>query len=112
MPLERKRLQAFIVVGDPEQYIQSFDSTIKNFTNIPILKASNTGAYELRVNDSNYRSTESITTFLNHFNGRVFSTNTFNQSCKTENAGESVKFIDKQEHVSDMISLFLMNVKN
>ena len=115
--IRKEKVTNIYCVGDPEQYIQSFDSTIKTFTNIPILKTSGASTYELRINDSNYRSTESITTFLNHFNGRIFSTSTFNQSCKTENAGESVKFIDKPENVSDMIPLFFnecqkLNIEN
>ena len=115
--IRKEKVTNIYCVGDPEQYIQSFDSMIKDFTNIPILKSSNKSTYELRINDSNYRSTESITTFLNQFNGRVFNTGTFNQSCKTKNAGESVKFIDRQENVSDMISLFFnecqkLNIEN
>lgn len=104
--IRKERVTSIYCVGDPEQYIQSYDSTIKNFTKIPILKISNVNTYELRINDSNYRSTESITSFLNHFNGRMFGANTFRQSCKTENIGEAVKFIDKPENVSDMIPLF------
>lgn len=104
--IRKEKVTEIYCVGDPEQYIQSFNSSIRTFKNIPILKTSNTQSYELRINGSNFRSTETITNFLNYFNGRVFGTDTFNQSCKTGNVGEPVKFIYKSENVSDMIPLF------
>lgn len=93
-------------VGDPEQYIQSFSSTIKNFNNIPIIKTSRKNSFELKINNSNHRSTESITIFLNNFNGRNFGTDTFSQNCINKNESQSVKFINKFENVSNMIPLF------
>lgn len=104
--IRKEKLTQIYCVGDPEQYIQSFASTIKNFTQIPILKASNTNSYELEINYSNFRSSESITTFLNNFNGRSFGSNTFSQNCINENESEPVKFIDKFENVSNMIPIF------
>lgn len=104
--IRKEKATEIYCVGDPEQYIQSFDSSIKNFTNIPILKTSKNNSYELRINNSNFRSTESITKFINNFNGRVFGTDIFNQICENKNIGESVKFIEKFENVSKMIPLF------
>lgn len=102
---KEKRTQIYCV-GDPEQYIQSFSSTIKIFNNIPILKTAFLNSYELLINNSNHRSTASITAFLNNFNGRSFGSDTFHQNCINKNECEPVKFIDKFENVSNMIPLF------
>ena len=103
----RKEKQTQIYcVGDPEQYIQSFSSTIKDFTKIPILKTTSLSSYETRINQSNHRSSKPITNFLNKFNGRVFGSNTFSQNCINDIESEPVKFIDKFENISNMIPLF------
>lgn len=72
-------------VGDPEQYIQSFDSTIKIFTNIPILRAAVSTGYEVQLNQHNYRCCERIVNFLNLFNGRTFGGVVFEQFAKEKN---------------------------
>lgn len=66
-------------VGDPEQYIQSFDSSIQMFANIPILKAARSNAFEVTLNKSNFRCSQSIIDFLNYFNGRMFNNIKFEQ---------------------------------
>ncbi len=104
--IRKEKTTEIYCVGDPEQYIQSFSSTIKAFNNIPILKASKSKSYELKINNSNHRSTESITTFLNKFNGRNFGLDTFSQICINESESEPVKFLDKFENISNMIPLF------
>jgi DNA helicase-2/ATP-dependent DNA helicase PcrA len=104
--IRKEKKTEIYCVGDPEQYIQSFSSKIKNFNNIPILKTSKSNSYELKINNSNHRSSESITTFLNKFNGRNFGSNIFSQNCINKNENESVKFLDKFENVSNMIPLF------
>jgi DNA helicase-2/ATP-dependent DNA helicase PcrA len=101
-------------VGDPEQYIQSFDSSIRNFKNIPILKAAASAGYNVQVNDSNYRSTKTIVQFLNQFNGRTFGTSTFEQKALSKNidpveeaeTGEAVYFIAKYGVIKPMIDDF------
>jgi DNA helicase II / ATP-dependent DNA helicase PcrA len=101
-------------VGDPEQYIQSFDSTIRNFANIPILKAATSTGYDVQINDSNYRSTKAIVKFLNNFNGRNFGVSKFQQKALSKNTdpieealtGETVYFITKYGVVRPMIDDF------
>jgi DNA helicase-2/ATP-dependent DNA helicase PcrA len=66
-------------VGDPEQYIQSFDSTIKLLKNIPILKAAVSNGYDVKLNKSNFRCSQNIITLLNNFNGRIFDEIKFEQ---------------------------------
>lgn len=66
-------------VGDPEQYIQSFDSSIQLFRNIPILKATVSNGYSVQLNNSNFRCSQKIIDFLNHFNGREFDGTNFTQ---------------------------------
>ncbi|MFC5044119.1 UvrD-helicase domain-containing protein [Aquimarina hainanensis] len=104
--IRKEKTTEIYCVGDPEQYIQSYDSSIKNFSNIPILKASCTTSYDVEINDSNFRCSEPIVSFLNHFNNREYGTNTFRQICKKETGTESVKFIDKFENVSNIIPSF------
>jgi len=101
-------------VGDPEQYIQSFDSSIRTFRNIPILKAANSASYDIEINGRNFRSTERIVAFLNNFNGRYFKSEKFAQKAfsKDENSsiplelGEEVLFITKWETVTPIIEKF------
>jgi DNA helicase-2/ATP-dependent DNA helicase PcrA len=80
-------------VGDPEQFIQSFDIKSKVFTNIPILKALGNSRYDIQFNTANYRSSERIVEFLNNFNSRIVNGKIFRQESKTGESGEAVKFI-------------------
>lgn len=100
----RKQNKTWIYcVGDPEQYIQSFDSTIRAFKNIPILKAAESKGYSVQINNCNYRSTKKIVSFLNHFNGRYFNSIKFQQVAFSKETnlpddaeqGEDVIFINK-----------------
>lgn len=98
-------------VGDPEQYIQSFDSSIRKFGNIPILKASTSSGYEVIFNSSNFRSTQSIIAFLNNFNGRTYGTKQFQQVPQSKDTspvktGEAVCFITKTGNITDMLVEF------
>lgn len=103
-------------VGDPEQYIQSFDSSIKNFKNIPILKAAANSNYHVEINSSNYRSTSMIVDFLNNFNGRYFKSTKFQQQpCAREKESNSsieeglaVVFINKSINVKPIIERFFI----
>jgi DNA helicase-2/ATP-dependent DNA helicase PcrA len=104
--IRKQKTTEIYCVGDPEQYIQSFDSSIKIFENIPILKASKTTSYDIEINDSNFRCSKPIVDFLNHFNKRVFGLENFKQICRKEESLELVKFIDKFENVSNIIPLF------
>jgi DNA helicase-2/ATP-dependent DNA helicase PcrA len=100
-------------VGDPEQYIQSFDSSIRDFKNIPVLKASESNSYNVKINNKNYRSENTIVQFLNQFNGRIFKNQKFEQiavsktSASSEvNQGEKVLFITQCETVKPIIEAF------
>lgn len=99
-------------VGDPEQYIQSFDSSIRSFQNIPILKAATSSNYDVEINDKNFRCTQKIVSFLNKFNGRQFKTGIFKQeaTCRLGNAvaevGEDIMFTAKWGNVKPMIEEF------
>lgn len=99
-------------VGDPEQYIQSFDSSIKSFKNIPILRASDSASYDIELNARNFRSTQKIVSFLNKFNGRTFKSELFQQEAvcrkgrKTAEVGEDVMFTQKWGTVTHMIEDF------
>jgi DNA helicase II / ATP-dependent DNA helicase PcrA len=75
-------------VGDPEQYIQSFDSTIRSFTNIPILKAAANNGYVVQINDGNFRCSQKVVDFLNRFNGRQFNGTTFSQVVRIKSSAE------------------------
>lgn len=91
----RKRKKTEIhCVGDPEQFIRSFDSNIKLFNNIPILKVARMNMYDLEINSNNWRCSQKIIDFLNRLNSRVFGTNTFQQVCMNGEEGETVKFIN------------------
>lgn len=99
-------------VGDPEQYIQSFDSFIKLFQNIPILKASISKNYQVEINYKNFRSTQKIVSFLNRFNERQFKAEIFRQEaiCKqthnTAEVGEDILFVNKYENITSIIKDF------
>jgi len=77
-------------VGDPEQYIQSFDSTIRTFNNIPILKAAGNSGYSVVLNLDNYRCTGKIVAFLNKFNSRTFNNQKFEQVARSKNANSAL----------------------
>ncbi len=97
-------------VGDPEQYIQSFDSPIRLFKNIPILKAAESNGYKVLINNSNYRSTKKIVAFLNQFNGRYFNSIKFQQTAISKETnladdaelGEDILFIKKTGDVKSI----------
>lgn len=104
--LRKEKKTTIYCVGDPEQYIQSFDSSIKNFQNIPILKASRMNQYETTLNKTNRRSVQTIVTFLNNFSQRIYETNTFEQHCHNEISGVPVKFISATQDITAMLPEF------
>lgn len=101
-------------VGDPEQYIQSFDSSIRSFLNIPILKASTSKGYDIQINNLNFRSTAKIVNFLNQFNGRTFGAAKFEQKAVSKTAdpiieaekAEEIYFIKTSGAVKSIIDDF------
>lgn len=104
--LRKEKKTTIYCVGDPEQYIQSFDSSIKNFQNIPILKASRMNQYETTLNKTNRRSVQTIVTFLNNFSQRMYEANTFEQHCHNEISGVPVKFISATQDITAMLPEF------
>lgn len=104
--LRKQRKTTIYCVGDPEQYIQSFDSSIKNFQNIRILKASRSTQYETTLNKTNRRSDNAIVTFLNNFSQRVYGDNTFEQYCHNETPGTAVRFISANQDITSMLPEF------
>ena len=104
--LRKEKKTTIYCVGDPEQYIQSFDSSIKNFQNIPILKASRMNQYETTLNKTNRRSVQTIVTFLNNFSQRVYESNTFEQHCHNGIPGVPVKFISATQDITTMLPEF------
>ena len=84
----------------------SFDSGIKVFGNIPILKCANSTQYDVVLNTDNHRSSQSITSFLNNFNARKFGDKIFEQISKDENVGEPVRFISDTGEISRMTPKF------
>lgn len=93
-------------VGDPEQFIQSFDNSIRTFSNIPFLKAVANSAYEVTMNLANHRSNKTIVTFLNHFNKRIHGNAVFQQESASNTEGEPVRFIIVSSAVKDIIPHF------
>lgn len=100
-------------VGDPEQYIQSFDSSIRQFANIPILKAAASTGYQVEINNSNYRSSKNIANFLNNFNGRQFGNEKFAQIARIKETSEPklesderIYFIAGNNNVTPIIDSF------
>jgi DNA helicase-2/ATP-dependent DNA helicase PcrA len=100
-------------VGDPEQYIQSFDSSIRSFSNIPILKAAGSSGYQVEINNCNYRSSKNIADFLNNFNGRQFGGERFSQiALSKENSEpkiaseELIYFIAGDNTVTPIVNVF------
>lgn len=104
--LRKEKRTLIYCVGDPEQYIQSFDSSIRNFQNIPILKASRMNQYETVLNKTNRRSVTTIVTFLNNFSKRVYEDNTFEQQCYKQIPGIPVKFISDTQDITAMLQEF------
>lgn len=104
--LRKEKKTTIYCVGDPEQYIQSFDSSIRNFQNIPILKASKMNQYDTVLNKVNRRSVGTIVTFLNNFSQRVYEGNTFEQYCHNEVPGIPVKFISATQNITAMLPKF------
>lgn len=105
-------------VGDPEQYIQSFDSSIRFFQNIPILKAAASSNYDVEINYKNFRCTQKIVLFLNRFNGRQFKTGIFKQEATSKlgntvaEIGEDILFSTKWGNVTPMIEDFYLKCDN
>lgn len=104
--IRKEKKTKIYCVGDPEQHIQSFDSGIKVFGNIPILKCANSTQYDVVLNTDNHRSSQSITSFLNNFNARKFGDKIFEQISKDENVGEPVRFISDTGEISRMTPKF------
>ncbi|WP_316805349.1 UvrD-helicase domain-containing protein [Pedobacter nototheniae] len=109
--LRKLNLTKIYCVGDPEQYILSFDSSIKMFNNIPILKAATSSNYDVQFNSSNFRCGSKIVTFLNHFNKRVLNSEAFQQIAKSKNdapsvAGYDVLFIRETLDVKPIVEKF------
>lgn len=104
--LRKEKNTIIYCVGDPEQYIQSFDSSIKNFQNIPILKASRMNQYETVLNKTNRRSVNTIVSFLNNFSKRVYEDSTFEQQCHNMISGIPVKFISATQDITAMLPEF------
>lgn len=103
----RKQGKTYIYcVGDPEQYIQSFDSSVKVFGNIPILKLAANSRYEVAFNQANRRCSIPIINFLNKFNGREFNGSKFEQQLDHSFAGPPVLFINRPQNIKDILPDF------
>lgn len=106
--LRKQKKTDIYVVGDPEQYITSFDTNIRNYTRIPILKAASTNTYELSINQVNRRSSKKITAFLNNFNSRTYSNTKFQQTSHSGTEEEhDVTFIDEHTDTKPIIEWFI-----
>lgn len=104
--IRKKKKTKIYCVGDPEQFIQSFDLKSKIFSNIPILKTLEKTTFEITFNTENHRSTEKIVAFINNFNSRVVSGQTFKQISQTGIVGESVKFIPAFGSMTNILPYF------
>lgn len=104
--IRKENITQIYGVGDPEQYIQSFDSSIKLFNNIPILKSAQSNHFDVSVNRDNWRSTVNITAFLNQFNARQFGADTFSQNSISQEPGETVKFIFGFYNIANLLPKF------
>lgn len=104
--IRKEKVTQIYCVGDPEQYINSFDSSLRNFANLPILKASISNAYAVEINNANHRSSEKIVKFLNNFNGRNYHSKFFGQETITEKTGTEVVFIEQYENVTNILPAF------
>lgn len=115
--IRKQKTTTIYCVGDPEQYIKSFDSTQRSFANIPILKMANSSSYQVHFNNLNYRSSQKIVEFINQFNKRSFNGNIFQQISKSDKKCNPVKFITKYENATHILPEFfsycdLENIKN
>lgn len=104
--IRKKKRTIIYCVGDPEQFIQSFDTKSKNFTSIPILKILEKNTFDITFNTANHRSSESIVEFINNFNSRVVDSQAFKQVSRTGVAGERVKFISAFGNVITILPYF------
>jgi len=100
-------------VGDPEQYIQSYDSSIKQFSNIPILKAAASTGYTVEINSLNFRCAPEITTFLNRFNARLYKSNTghliFSQQVRVLKEGDAagaICYVQGAGIIKEIVEIF------
>jgi DNA helicase-2/ATP-dependent DNA helicase PcrA len=105
--IRKEGLTKIICVGDPEQFVQSFDSSIKTFGNIPILKASRNSQFRLSLNTNNRRSSKEIVDFLNNFNKRIFNGVEFQQESLSGPSGIPIRFINISSSVSNIIPKFI-----
>ena len=104
----RKQKKTYIyIVGDPEQYITSFDSSIKNYTRIPILRAAGTNVYDLSINQTNRRCSKKITTFLNNFNKRQYGADLFEQLPHCNDEGHDIMFVDEHADTKPIVDCFI-----
>ena len=104
--IRKEKKTKIYCVGDPEQHIQSFDSGIKIFANIPILKCANSSQFEVVLNKKNHRASQGITSFINNFNGRQFGDEVFKQESQTEVESERVRFISDFGNIAHMTPKF------
>lgn len=93
-------------VGDPEQYIQSFDNSVKTFANIPILKLAANSKYTVEFNKTNRRCSIPIINFLNQFNGRILGGIRFEQEIEESFPGLPIFFIDKKDSIRNILPSF------
>ncbi len=105
--LRKQKKTEIYIVGDPEQYITSFDSSIQNYTRIPILRATGTNVYDLSINQVNRRCSRKIVAFLNKFNGRSYKDDLFQQEPHRTDDGHDVTFIDKHSGTKPIIERFI-----
>ncbi|WP_162555682.1 UvrD-helicase domain-containing protein [Reichenbachiella versicolor] len=110
--LRKQKKTEIYIVGDPEQYITSFDSSIKNYTRIPILRAAGTNVYDLSINQTNRRCSKKITTFLNNFNKRQYGSDFFEQLPYSDDEGHDIKFIDEHTDTKPIVERFIAICEN
>lgn len=104
--IRKEKKTKIYCVGDPEQHIQSFDSGIRTFANLPILKCANSSQFEVVLNKKNHRASQGITSFINNFNGRQFGDDVFEQESQSEEESEKVRFISDFGNITQMIPKF------
>lgn len=104
--LRKKKKTHIYCVGDPEQFIQSFNSNVKKLGNIPILKILTGKTYNIEFNTSNYRCAERIVQFLNNFNTRHISGAPFQQQSKSNLIGHPIKYISAYGAAKSITDVF------
>jgi DNA helicase-2/ATP-dependent DNA helicase PcrA len=104
--IRKQKMTKIYCVGDPEQYIKSFDSKQRAFTNIPILQIANSNSYEVTYNNDNHRSSETIVKFINQFSKRTFKGIAFQQISQADHVGSPVCFITKYENATHILPDF------